>query len=275
MKMEQEIKYPYIIFKIAGSLYCINSKYIQTIVQLPDYSTIPAAPANVTGMFRYRDQVIQMLDLRVTFGLKSISDECRDFEQMIEARKQDHINWVKELERFIEEGGTFHLAKDPHQCALGKWYDNFVTDNSTVAFHLRKIEEPHKKLHLAAEEAERCKKDCDNCTQNECLLQVLKRVKEESMPTILKLLDQTKDLFRSTVYKEMVLILDGVKWGIVVDEIVAVDDLTIIADRQQDPMVERCTFINNVLESPRRDGLIFELNTANLLHTLKELEETF
>lgn len=144
--MEKEIKYPYILFKIAGSLYCINSKYISTIVQLPQYSTIPAAPANVTGMFKYRNEVIQMLDLRVTFGLKPISDECRDFEEMIDARKQDHINWVKELERFINEGGTFGLAKDPHQCALGKWYDEFKTDNVTITRHLSKIEEPHARF---------------------------------------------------------------------------------------------------------------------------------
>lgn len=273
--MEKEIKYPYILFKIAGSLYCINSKYISTIVQLPNYSTIPAAPANVTGMFKYRNEVIQMLDLRITFGLKSISDECKDFEEMIDARKQDHINWVKELERFIEEGGNFRLAKDPHQCALGRWYDNFKTDNLTIANHLRKIEEPHAKLHMAADEADRCKKDCENCSREECLLKILKQVKEESMPTILSLLDQTKELFRSTIYKEMVLILDGIQWGIVVDEIVAVEDLDNISDRDEDPMVNRCSYINHVMESPKCEGLIFELNTNYLSARLKKLEAAF
>ncbi|MDR1548723.1 MAG: chemotaxis protein CheW [Hungatella sp.] len=273
--MEKEIKYPYILFKIAGSLYCINSKYISTIVQLPQYSTIPAAPANVTGMFKYRNEVIQMLDLRVTFGLKPISDECRDFEEMIDARKQDHINWVKELERFINKGGTFGLAKDPHQCALGKWYDEFKTDNVTITRHLSKIEEPHARLHLAADEAERCKKDCEGCQREECLFKILKQVKEESMPTILNLLDQTKDLFRSTIYKEMVLILDGMGWGIVVDEIVAVEDLDVIAGRDQDPMVNHCSYISQVMESPKIEGLIFELNTKSLFARLKELETAF
>ncbi len=273
--MEKEIRCPYILFKIAGSLYCINSKYISTIVQLPEYSTIPAAPANVTGMFKYRNEVIQMLDLRVTFGLKSIADECKDFEDMIDARKQDHIHWVKELERFIDEGGSFSLAKDPHQCALGKWYDNFKTDNHTIASHLRKIEEPHRKLHLAADEADRCKKDCENCQREECLLKILKRVKEESMPTILHLLDQTKDLFRSTIYKEMVLILDGIRWGIVVDEIVSVEELEAIAGRDQDPMVSHCSYINQVMESSRNEGLIFELNTTSLTTKLKELEAAY
>lgn len=97
----EEIKYPYIIFKVEDSSYCVNSKYISSIIQLPHYDKVPAAPANVTGMFRHRDQVIQMLDLRITFGFKSMTEECDEFIAMIEARKQDHINWIRELERTI------------------------------------------------------------------------------------------------------------------------------------------------------------------------------
>ena len=83
------------------------------------------------------------------------------FEQMIDDRKQDHINWVNELERYMVEGGSFKLARDPHQCALGKWYDHFTTDNMSVTNLLKKIEEPHENLHKAADEAENCKKDCE------------------------------------------------------------------------------------------------------------------
>ncbi len=95
------------------------------------------------------------------------------------------------------------------------------------------------------------------------------------MPTILHLLDQTKDLFRSTIYKEMVLILDGIRWGIVVDEIVSVEELEAIAGRDQDPMVSHCSYINQVMESPRNEGLIFELNTTSLTTKLKELEAAY
>ncbi|WP_097005818.1 CZB domain-containing protein [Lacrimispora amygdalina] len=273
--MEKEIKCPYIIFKIAGSLYCINSKYISTILQLPEYSTIPAAPANITGMFKYRDKVINMMDLRITFGLKPISEECRDFELMIDARKQDHINWVSELERFIKDGGSFNLARDPHQCALGKWYDHFTTDNTAVTNHLKKIEEPHEKLHKAAEEADNCKRDCQNCQESECLRKVLACAKDECMPVILKLLDQTKDLFRSTIYKEMVLILDEIQWGIVVDEIVAVEDLEVISKRHEDPMINHCSYLGRVMESEKQKGLIFELNPETLLAKFKDLESMF
>ena len=95
------------------------------------------------------------------------------------------------------------------------------------------------------------------------------------MPVILKLLDQTKDLFRSTIYKEMVLILDGLTWGIVVDEIVSVEDLEVIAECQQEPIVNRSSFIGNVMESSRQEGLIFELDIQNLIMKLAELESAF
>ena len=273
--MENENKCPYIIFKLNGSLYCINSKYISTIVQIPEYSTIPAAPANVLGMFKYRDQVIQMLDLRITFGLKSITCEYNDFEEMIDARKQDHINWVNGLERYITEGGTFSLAKDSHQCALGKWYDKFTTDNQTVSAHLKKMEEPHEKLHQSAVEAEHYMLNKDNEENKARLSEILRLAKEEYMPAILSLLDQTKDIFRSTIFKEMVLILDGIKWGIVVDEIVSVEDLDVIANRRQEPMINPSSFINNIMESSKQDGLIFELNINSLTTKLEELESSF
>ncbi|MFQ7876990.1 chemotaxis protein CheW [Enterocloster sp.] len=65
--MSKEIKYPYIVFKLVDTYYCVSSECISTIVQLPQYDKIPESPETVTGMFRYRNQVIQMLDLRTTF----------------------------------------------------------------------------------------------------------------------------------------------------------------------------------------------------------------
>lgn len=269
--MEEEHLYSYIVFKIKGSFYCLNSRYISTIMQLPKFDKIPAAPDNVTGMFRYRDQVIQMMDLRITFGLKPMEQEVREFEHMIDARKQDHINWVNELERSIKLNEPFKLTRDPHKCALGRWYDHFTTDNTEVMYHLRKIDEPHKQLHRAADEVERCKGECDICQRGECLKNALKRTEGELMPVILRLLDETKDLFRTSVYREMALLLDGTKWCVVVDEVVGVEELTVIEQREDTRVLNRPSFIRNVLESDKRNELIFELNVQPLLASLRDI----
>ena len=55
------------------------------------------------------------------------------------------------------------------------------------------------------------------------------------------------------------LLLDGTKWGIVVDEIISVENLTVI-EQKENHVVGQTSFIRNVLEREKQDGLIFELN---------------
>ena len=45
--MNKETKYPYVLFHINGSLYCLNSQYLSKIRPMPDYEKIPKAPARI------------------------------------------------------------------------------------------------------------------------------------------------------------------------------------------------------------------------------------
>ena len=113
---------------------------------------------------------------------------------------------------------------------------------------------------MPADNIEHCAETSENtCELDKCRNHILEDVKQNYMPAILKLLDETKDVFRSSVYKEMVLLLDGTKWGIVVDEIISVENLTVI-EQKENHVVGQTSFIRNVLEREKQDGLIFELN---------------
>ena len=90
--MNKETKYPYVLFHINGSLYCLNSQYLSKIRPMPDYEKIPKAPASIMGMFRQDDRIVTLMDLRTELGYRSMSSECMEFEEMIDARKQDHLN---------------------------------------------------------------------------------------------------------------------------------------------------------------------------------------
>ena len=85
------------------------------------------------------------------------------------------------------------------------------------------------------------------------------------MPEILNLLDETKKIFRSSVYREMVLLLDGMEWWIVVDEIAGVQDFEVIKAGMQGCAFGRNSYILNVLEGEGHGGLIFEVNVNAVL----------
>ncbi len=265
-----ENTFPWVVFKIKDNYYCVNSGDIATILRLPEYEQIPTSPSYMTGIFPYRGDIIQMLDLRTVFGLPTQTQEYEEFAEMLDARKQDHIKWVAALEHSVKTNEPFTLAADPHQCAFGRWYDSYIPENEAVRSHLKRIEDPHRNLHHAAEEAAACKQECDKCKRETCLQDILHRAKEQYMPLILQLLDKTKSTFRERVFREMVLIRnDGSRLGLVVDEVVAVEHLeSMNSEHIGHDGLGSVKFLTGIKTSPTVSSAILELNTQKLLESL-------
>lgn len=262
----EKISFPSIIFKVKGELYSINSEHVETILQLPQHEPVPDARPAITGVFMHRGHTVTMLDLRTVLEMPTLEQEYIEFCEMLEARKQDHIHWVEELERTAKAGEPFTLATDPHKCKLGRWYDHFECEIQEVNFHLRKIEAPHKRLHEAAVEVAGCSQDCPACSRAECLKNVLARVRGECMPKILKLLDETKDIFRTTVYHEMALVLRGErKLGIIVDEVIAVEDLVTAGDQSTVRAMRLSPCVAGVEKSEKQPDLILALDLEKII----------
>lgn len=68
-------------------------------------------------------------------------------EGMLADRWIDHLNWLKEMDIMLMTGSEFKGGLDGHQCAFGKWYYSYHTNDSKLNAFLNKIEQPHLKLH--------------------------------------------------------------------------------------------------------------------------------
>jgi purine-binding chemotaxis protein CheW len=53
----------------------------------------------------------------------------------------------------VREKRPFNLARDPHACKFGLWYDKYQAENTLLKMTLRKMDEPHKIIHASADEA--------------------------------------------------------------------------------------------------------------------------
>lgn len=265
----QKAHYPSVVFRVKGGLYCINSVYIETLCQLPAFETLPESPPVITGIFPYRDTFITMFDMRTAFGLEPLSGEFSAFSEMLDQRKEDHIRWVAELERCVAEGEAFTLSSDPHACAFGKWYDHFKSDRHAINTHMQKIDEPHKQLHLAAVEVEECRRIQDPALREEKLREVLERVRGKSMPEIIRLLDETKELFRSTMFQEMVLVLSDARFGLVVDEILMVDQLSPAEDQSGLSSLPCSPLLCGIMKSAKIPDVIFEVDVPRILQMME------
>lgn len=221
----EDIDLPWIIFKVSQNTYAVNSTNVLSITSLEDEITaVPNIQSYIRGLINFRGNMIPLLDLKKIFKEDSLEKIISEYSEMITARKHDHINWSNELDRCIKNGEQFGLAVDPHDCAFGKWYYSYKPENNVIAHHIRKIEEPHRLLHLAAAEYNNCNKDHANCNREECLKDVLERVKQEYMPEIIQILDSSITVLKNNL-KELLIVVEynGFKAGLIVDSVLSIE----------------------------------------------------
>ena len=120
---------PYLIAGVKDLQLAISADYVQEIIRMPPWHTVPKLPHYFRGVINLRGRVIPLIDLRLRLNMPSSLREVDEMKDMFSAREQDHIRWLKELEASIHEKRSFTLARDPTKCAFGKWYYGYKTDD--------------------------------------------------------------------------------------------------------------------------------------------------
>lgn len=218
---------PWITFEVAGQYYGINTRNVSAIALLDDDCTdIPESKPYIRGLITFRNKPIQVLDLRTLLGHNTLKFLRDSFDETITRGKQSHLNWVSALEQSVEDGTPFQLAKDPHKCAFGQWYDNFSHDSREVSSVLHYINEPHIRLHETAEAIEKCGSD-----NPEQVRKLLKMAREVYVKEIIKLLDSLMGTYASNTNELILALQDGDKSiAVAVDSVVGVQTVELLAD---------------------------------------------
>ncbi len=271
----EDIDLPWIIFKVSKNTYAVNSTNVLSITNLEDDITaVPNIQSYIRGLIDFRGNMIPLIDLKKTFKEESLEKIISDYSSMISARKQDHINWTNELDRCINNGEQFKLAVDPHECAFGKWYYNYKPENNVIAHHIKRIEEPHRLLHLAAAEYNNCNKDHANCDREECLKDVLERVKQEYMPEIIKILDNSINIYKNNL-KELLIVVEynGFKAGLIVDSVLSIEAIpTIFGQGNMNNEYYNTKLISNVGKTGKTQTTVLMLDIEAVLSKIEEID---
>lgn len=260
----------WVLARLKESIYALNGKQVESILVMDeDIIKLPDSNDIYRGTILFRGGVIPVLDLRCLIGMESHEEEQNRFEQMLEDRKQDHIRWVDALQNSVNNGIPFQLATDPHKCAFGKWYDHYEPSNQTVAFHLKKIDEPHRNLHRMATSALACKQEHSTCKRTECLKDSLKKATDLYMPRVVHLLEEAKQIFRDSYRKMVIIVSHGESiYGILVDEVLSAEPLGPMKENCKLPDSKEETLISHI--SARKGSteniLVLDLNRLFEIH---------
>ncbi len=194
----------FVLVRLEGQLFGIPAHLISEMIQLPTLTSLPKSPAGMRGVFVLRGSSVAAYDLRALLGIQTLAAELDGFRSMLQAREQDHLNWIAELEASVREARPFKLATDPHKCAFGRWFDTFETTSVLIRTHLRKFDTPHRRIHAVAVEV-------GQLIENGEVLRALARI-EETRGTELKqmihLFKEFDELLRSSSREVAVVLGD-------------------------------------------------------------------
>lgn len=262
---------PWLIFRLDNQQYAINCEAVASISLAPEHpQKLPGVRKEMVGVFVLRDSVVPLLSLRELFNKPRLSDEFAEFSGIMDARKQDHIHWVNELKKAYDEHREFTLTDNPHECAFGRWYDSYQPPNHSVAFYLKKLEEPHKTLHGIATQYNAALKSGD-AEAMEDMEYWIDMAENELMPEILATMDDAKNILKQS-YRESAVIMEycGHTMAILVDSVVGIAPLHSFEGFEDYLKNDAASayYIEGAAKRKNFDDVIIKLNYEKLLECL-------
>jgi len=134
---------------------------------------------------------------------------------------------LKELEACVREHRPFSLARDPHKCKFGLWYDQYKCTEQTIQaslfrMALKNMDEPHRIIHASAGEV---LKKAENGSYQEALAIIEKRRNGE-LAGMIKLFDESRRILQETKREIVMVIRNGSKqFAMSVDAVQAVEHI--------------------------------------------------
>ncbi len=213
---------PYLIAVVEGARLAVPSAWASEMIVLPAVSALPLAPPAVRGIGMRRGRTVTMLDARIRLGYPSRRAETDALVALLEAREADHVRWVDTLLECIDHDRPFTLARDPHACAFGRWYDHYVPPTLALKQHMAKFDEPHRAVHALADEAEQLLRTEGKAAAHE-RIEIFRSI---SLGRMRQLFRDARRLVQEDV-REIVITheTDGQIVGLIVDEVEAVERL--------------------------------------------------
>ncbi len=211
---------PWVIFRLQGQNYAVMATDVREMLALPQVTPVPRAPDFIRGMINLRGEVMPLVDLRRRMNLKSAAEEIEEFIQTLEERREDHRVWLDELVTAVNEKRQFTLTTDAHECAFGKWYDTYTTDDVQIMDILQRFDSPHKSVHAVGDKVNQLIRKGKYDRAHE----VIERARKGPFERMLNLFTELIEAIRKSHFEiALVLDKDGVNIALAVDAVESVE----------------------------------------------------
>ncbi len=206
-------------FWAGNELFGVNISNVLSVSQeLGALHKTPIRARGLLGVMKYRDMPVAVYNFAEILGMRSGMEEKKTLIATLKAREQDHLDWLDALEQSLREDVPFTKARDPEQCAFGKWYAQFSTRDSVLAEIMGHLDVPHRRIHALADELLALKRNGEKALA----LEKLEIERETTLSVLRKHFDYARRQIHETMRPVVLnLTVDGMipLMGLQIDEV--------------------------------------------------------
>jgi chemotaxis signal transduction protein len=221
--------------------------------------------------FYFQEKAISWHPLWELLQEPSLYQELETLIEMLPQRRQDHINWMLALEESLKLETPFTKPRNPRECAFGKWYYTYKTENEWIRLHLDAMESPHANIHALADQLIPLARN----TNKETALNLFQEKRNSTLASLLNLFEMLQNLLIGLIRKEALIVNDGkTRYALGLDKVLdvfAIESSAIHPTRMQLGPLTPQGFL---VDKSNQDSLIPILEVTQLLkrsHTMTSM----
>jgi chemotaxis signal transduction protein len=192
-----------LLFKLKTNNFAVSLDHVRHVVQIPPDFISRGEQAQSHLVFD--DSPITYISLWDRLQLGSGYAEYEDLQAMLPLRQKEHLGWMDGLESSIRSGTPFTKARDPHECAFGKWFYAYQTQDKRLSILLKQFEQPHAKIHALADKL----LSLVDAGQRDEAMQAFEHAKQTTLAELLQLFAETQRLLITLQRRIAVIVGDG------------------------------------------------------------------
>lgn len=192
-----------LLFKLGARSFAVPLADVRYVAPMP--KDFAASGADCADHFVFEGGPLAYVSLWDQLQLNSEYAEYAEMQAMLPLRRQDHLDWMTALEESIRSGAPFAKARDPRQCAFGKWYYTHSSHDRRLNLLLGQFEQPHAVIHALAD---RLLGMAEGGQSGEALA-AFEEAKHTTLATLMRLFDSAQELVVELQRRIAVIVSDG------------------------------------------------------------------
>lgn len=196
-----------LLIRLGSRIFGIPLAHVRYVA--PMSADFAAFGNDVAEHFVFEGEPLGYVSLWDVLSLPSLYAEYGEMQAMLPQRRQDHLDWMAALESSIRTGVSFAKARNPHECAFGKWFYGYQAQDRRLGLLLGQFEQPHAAIHALADRL----LGMAEAGQGGEAMKAFEQARDTTLATLMKLFESAQQLVEELQRRVAVIVADGESTG--------------------------------------------------------------